>query len=65
MLFWHIPEMIQESATRVRQSPGIEIGGGGDSIKFNTIPSPANSIAGAFTHPGSRFLKHFRYRTNL
>jgi len=45
----------------VRQSPGIEIGGGGDCIEFNTIPSPANSIAGAFTHPGSQFLSHSGY----
>jgi hypothetical protein len=60
-----IPEMIQESAPGVRQSPGIEIGGGGDSIKLNTIPSPANSIAGAFTRPRCRFLNHFRYKPLL
>jgi hypothetical protein len=57
-----IPEIIQESTARVRQSSGIEIGGGGDSIKFNTIPFPANSIAGTFTRPGSGFLNDFRYR---
>jgi apolipoprotein N-acyltransferase len=61
MLRGGIPGVIQKLAARVRQSPGIEIGGGGDSIKLNTIPSPANSIAGAFTHPGSQFLNHSGY----
>jgi len=60
-----IPGVTQELAARVRQSPGIEIGGGGDCIEFNTTPSPANSIAGAFTHPGSQFLNHSGYNAIL
>ncbi len=60
----NIPKSFQKLDPRLRQSPGVEIPASGSYVlKYG--PTCGNLTAGAFTQPGTQFLKRFRYKIIL